>query len=377
MALVLGGHDPRGMEPRRWASVATLGLAFAAACAMPGPAWGAQPNQLLSPQVSPRAGTPTTTFVFSVSYEGRDPASSVVATVAGQTVILGLVSGTTSSGVFSGGSQLPAGTWAVTFVADAARGNDPTASGGTVQVAAPTPVPTPIPTPVPPPTPAPTPPPVVVVPAPTPTPPPAGGPGVPAPASTPTPVAAPIDGQEPPAGAPAPGSSGEPVPPAQDAVTGTAGGGVFSAAPSAAPIGGSLVSPEVFRRTDWLWPLLLGGLGVIGLVAAWGLLLGARDRRRRQAEQAALVASMPSMSPAADPEQARTAAVWELDAQLEEETIGTVDFLPLGKDDAVEEPAVVLPAAAPPKRVSPRVARLEAARTRRPASTRRRLLEGD
>lgn len=377
MAVALSGHDPRRMEPRRWASVATLGLVLAAAWAMPLPALGAQPNQLLSPSVSPRAGTTTTTFVFSVTYEGRDPASSVVATVAGQTVSLALASGTASSGVFSGGSQLPAGIWAVTFIGDAARGNDPTAAGGTVQVAAPTPVPTPIPTPVPPPTPAPTPPPVVVVPAPTPPPPPAGGPGVPAPAATPTPVAAPVDGQEPPAGAPGPGSSGGPLPTSQDAVTGTAGGGLFSAAPSAAPIGGSLASPAVFRGTDWLWSLLLGGLGVIGLVAAWGLLLGARDRRRRQAEQAAFVAAMPGMAPAAEPEQPRAAAVWELDAQLEEERIGTVDFLPLGKEDAVEEPAEALPAAAPPKRVSPRVARLEAARTRRPASTRRRLLEGD
>ena len=324
MAVALSGHDPRRMEPRRWASVATLGLVLAAAWAMPLPALGAQPNQLLSPSVSPRAGTPTTTFVFSVSYEGRDPASSVVATVAGQTVSLALVSGTTSSGLFSGGSQLPAGTW-----------------------------------------------------APTPAPPPAGGPGAPAPASTPTPVAAPTDGQQPPAGAPAPGSSGGSLPPSQDAVTGTAGGGVFSLAPSAAPIGGSLASRAVFRGTDWLWPLLLGGLGMIGLVAAWGLLLGARDRRRRQAEQAAFVAAMPGMAPAAEPEQPRAAAVWELDAQLEEERIGTVDFLPLGKEDAVEEPAEGLLAAAPPKHVSPRVARLEAARTRRPASTRRRPLEGD
>ncbi len=371
MALMGGDHDPPVMETRRWASVATLGLLLAALCALPAPLRAAQPNQLASPSVSPGAGTTATTFVFSVRYEGRDPATSVVAIVAGQTVNLALVSGTTSSGVWSGGAQLPAGNWAVNFSAVATRGNDPTTGGGTVQVAAPTPVPTPVP----PPTAAPTPPPVVAPPAPTP--PPAGGPAGAAPA-TPAPLPAPIGGQEPPAGTTASGAPGGPLPSSQDAVAGTAGGGVFSPAPNAVPIGGTGVVSTLPGRMDWLGPVMLGGLGVIALVAAWGLLIGARDRRRRKAEQAALVAAMPHIGPAAaDAEKARAAAVWELDAQLEEETIGTVDFLPLGKDDAAEEAATVLPAAAPAKRVSPRVARLEAARTRRPSSARRRLLEGD
>ena len=370
MALVGRHHDPPGMETRRWASVATLGLLLAALCALPAPMSAAQPNQLTAPSVTPRADTTATTFIFTVSYEGRDPASSVLANVAGQTVSLALVSGTASSGVYSGGAQLPAGNWAVNFSADASRGNDPTTGGGTVQVAAPTPVPTPVP----PPTAPPTPPPVIVVPPPTPPP---GGPTGPTPA-TPTPVPAPIGGQAPPAGSTASEAPGAPLPSSLDAVTGTAGGGVFSPAPSAVPIGGiALVSALEFGRTDWLWPVMLGGLGVIGLVAAWGLLIGIRDRRRQQAEQAALVAAMPSIGPAAaDAEKARVAAVWELDAQLEEERIGTVDFLPLAKDDAIEDAPGVLPAP-PERRVSPRVARLEAARTRRPASARRRLLEGD
>lgn len=369
MALVLGGHDPPLMESRRWASVATLGLLFAAACALPAPSWAAQ-NGLVSPSVSPRTGTPATTFVFSVTYDGRDPALSVVAIVAGQTVSLALVSGTTTSGTYSGASQLPAGTWTVTFSADASRGNDPTVGGGTVQVAAPTPVPTPVPTAVPPPvpTPVPTPPPVVVIPAPTP--PPAGAPAPPTSNSTPPP--APVDGQQPPAGA----TSSVPLPSAQDAVTGPAGGGVFSPAPSGVPAGAASVG-VLPSRTDWLGPIMVGGVGLVAMVGAWGLLLGARDRRRRQAEQAALVAATPGMVLAAGPEPERAAAVWELDAQLEEEKIGTVDFLPVGKEAAIEEGPAVLATAPPPKRVSPRVARLEAARTRRPASTRRRLLEGD
>jgi len=366
MALVLGGHDPPLMESRRWASVATLGLLFAAACALPAPSWAAQ-NGLVSPSVSPRTGTPATTFVFSVTYDGRDPASSVVAIVAGQTVSLALVSGTTTSGAYSGASQLAAGTWTVTFSADASRGNDPTAGGGTVQVNAPTPIPTPVPTPVP------TPPPVVVIPAPTP--PPAGGATAP-PQSSPTPLPAPIDGQQPPAGATSSASSAGPLPSSQDAVTGPAGGGVFSAAPSPVAAGAGSVG-VIPSSTDWLWPILVGGVGLIAMVAAWGLIVAARDRRRRQAEQAALAAATPGLVPSADPEQPRAAAVWELDAQLEEEKIGTVDFLPLGKEEAGEEAPAVLTTAPPPKRVSPRVARLEAARSRRPASTRRRLLEGD
>lgn len=365
MALPGHGHDPRRMERRRWASVATLGLAFAALCAVPAQTWAAQPNQLLSPSVTPAAGTPATTFVFSVRYEGRDPALSVVATAGGQTIALALVSGTTTSGTYSGASALPAGTWAVTFIADAERGNDPVAAGGTVQVVAPTPVPTPIPPP-----PAATPPPVVVVPAPTA--PPAGQ--TPAPAGQ-TPAPAPSGAQASPADGSSPGSSGTPLP--SEAIPGAAGGGVFSAAPSAAPDGAGPISPQPFRGTDWLWPLLLGGLVLIGLVGAWGLLLGARDRRRREAEQAALVAAMPSTVLAADPERARTPAVWELDAQLEEERIGTVDFLPLGKDDASQAAPAAVATASPPKRLSPRLARLEAARTRHPASARRHLLEGD
>lgn len=362
MALVLGGHDPPDMEPRRWACLATLGLLLAAACGLPAQTWAAQPNQLLAPAVSPRVGTPATTFAFSVSYEGRDPASAVVAIVAGQTVNLVLVSGTTTSGAFRGESQLPAGIWTVTFRADAERGNDPTADGGTVQVDAPTPIPTP--------SPAPTLPPAIVSPAPTPLP---AGPIASMPA-TQAPSPAQIDSQPAPAGATSPGSSTAPALHSQ-AVVGTAGGGVFSAAPSAATAGVSSRRPEAPGATDGLWTILLGGLGVIGVVAAWGLLLGARDRRRQQAEAAALISSEANrVTPGADQEQAHASAVWELDAQLEDAAIGTVDYLPLENGEAIGRPPADLPTAPPPKRVNPRAARIEAARSHRPASARRSLL---
>jgi hypothetical protein len=145
-----------------------------------------------------------------------------------------------------------------------------------------------------------------------------------------------------------------------------------------APAGAGLVSGGAFGDTDWVWRLMLGGLGLIGLVGLWGLLLGARDRRRRRAEQSALVAAMAGTVPAAvDDRQPRAPAVWELDAQLEEERIGTVDFLPVAADEPPEE-APVAPAPDPsPKRVNPRSARIEAARTHRPPSRRRQILEGE
>jgi len=350
------------MEPRRSACLAILGLLLAAAWGLPAQTWAAQPNQLVAPSVSPRVGTPATTFVFSVTYEGRDPASAVVAIVAGQTVGLALVSGTTTSGTFRGESQLPAGIWTVTFMADAARGNDPTADGGTTQVDAPTPIPTPIP--------APTAPPAVATPAPTPPP---AGPIAPAPA-TPTPLPAQINSQSPTDGVSAPGSSTAPVPSSQEEHAGTPGGAVFSSLPSAAPGAVGSIRPEADAATDTVLPIMLGGLGVIAVVAASGLLLGARGRRRQQPEAAALSATEAGLIAPTDKEKARASSVWELDAQLEDERIGTVDYLPLENGEAVGEPPADLPTATPPKRVNPRAARIEAARSHRPASQRRSLL---
>ena len=365
MALVLRAHDPPGMEPRRWASFATLGLIVAVSAALPAQSWAAQPNQLAAPSVSPRVGTPATSFVFSVNYEARDPAASVVAIVGGQTVGLALVSGSTTSGTYSGASELPAGTWTVTFSADAERGNDPTTPGGTVQVDAPTPVPTPIPAPTAPPPPAPTP-------APTPLP---VGPIAPT-APTPAPVPGAI-GTPPPDGASDPGSSSAPAPSALEEHAGTPGGAVFSLLPSAeaaaGPIGATV--PEDPRTSNAALPLLVAGLGLIALVAASGLWLGARRRRREPAEAAITTSEVAPVLPP-DHEGPRPPAIWELDAQLEDATIGTVDYLPLDTAESVPDPPADLPAAPPPKRVSPRVARLEAARTKRPSSARRTLVDG-
>jgi hypothetical protein len=363
MALLLGGHDPPDMEPRRWASVATLGLLLAGSAALPAQTWAAQPNQLVAPTVSPRGGTTATSFVFSVTYEARDPALSVVAIVGGQTVGLALVSGTTTSGTYRGESQLPAGSWTVTFSADAERGNDPTAPGGTVQVDVPTPTPTPIP--------APTAPPAIATPAPTPPP---AGPIAP-PAATPTPLPGATDSQPPDNEATEPGSSTAPVPSLLEEHVGTPGGAVFSSLPSPAAGAIGSTSPDGPRASSAVMPIMVGGLGLIAVVAASGLWLGAR-RRRQQPEAAAPSPTEAGPIAPVDKGGPRPSAVWELDAQLEDATIGTVDYLPLDDVEAVGEPPADLAAAPPPKRVSPRVARLEAARSKRPASTRRSIVDG-
>lgn len=368
--------DSRRMERRWLASVAIIGVLIGGAWVTPLPAEAAQPNQLRAPTVSPRAGTTATTFVFTVIYEGRDPAASVAATVGGQTVPLALVSGSASNGTYSGASTLAEGTWTVTFTADAERGNDPVLGGGSVQVVAATPVPapivtaTPVPAPV---TPAPTAPPAGPIP------PVPAAPLAPAPAA---PVATAAPGETPaaaPGGTSAPDASGEaaagPALPS-DGAAGAPRGAIFTTEPTVAPAGVALVSGPDFGETDWVWRLMLGGLGLIGLVGLWGILLGRRDRRRQRAEQAGLAAAMAGPVPAAVADHPRTPAVWELDAQLEEERIGTVDFLPVADDDTDEAPAVA--AADPsPKRVNSRTARLEAARTRRAPSRRKQVLEAD
>lgn len=372
MAVVGDGGDPHPMAPRRWACLATLGVILAAACLLPAPVAAAPPNQLSAPSVGPSAGTTATTFTFTVNYEGRDPAVAVVALVAGRTVDLALTSGTATAGTFRGQSMLPVGTWQVTFAAYPARGNQPTADGGLVQVAAPAPTP-------PPPTSAPTPPPVVLTPPPPTPPPPAGAPPPPAPAAgAPAPAEAP---SEPPAAAesstgPTAPSGGSGAPDA--AIVGVPVGAVFSPTPSeGAGIAGSFRADPV-RSADAVVPILLGGLGIIGLVAAWGILVGAPRRRRELAAVGVMSADPPAAAGLpADAERTRAAAAWEIDAQLEDETIGTVDYLPLEDGEAVGSPPPDVPAAPPPKRTNPRVARMEAAKSSRRATARRGALERD
>lgn len=119
--------------------------------------------------------------------------------------------------------------------------------------------------------------------------------------------------------------------------------------------------------------VMLGGVGMIGLLAvAWVLLAD----RRRQEEDAAPVAVAPTSGTAAaerEPERAR--AVWELDAQLEEAPVGTVEYLPLENGEAVGTPPEGLSPAAGPKRVNPRKARMEEAKARRPSPNRRSVVD--
>jgi len=145
------------------------------------------PNQLSDGSVIPGSGTTVTTFDFSVRYVSSNgwDAASVNALVAGLNISLALVNGTAADGTWSGASQLPEGSWPVTFAADAVQGNRPSLVGPTVVVSAalPFPTPTPSPIPTPPPTPAPTPAPT---PSPTPTPAPTPTASTPSPSPAPT-----------------------------------------------------------------------------------------------------------------------------------------------------------------------------------------------
>lgn len=142
-------------------------------------------NELSAAQAGPASGTTATTFTFTVTYDGRFPATSVTASVAGRTLAMSRVAGSLSSGTWSASSTLPAGTWPVTFAAVPERGNSASLAGPTVTVAAVTPPPAATPTPAPKATPAPVPAPVPTS-VPTPEVPPGGSTGLPV---TPPPTA--------------------------------------------------------------------------------------------------------------------------------------------------------------------------------------------
>jgi len=307
--------------PRRWSHAALLVLALLLALASP--TLGAPGNQLTQGSVNPLNGTTANSFVFTVRYTSAQghPASSVAATVASFTVPMGLIAGTAVDGTFQGNTNLPAGSWPVTFLADAQKGFDPSLAGPTVTVTLappPTPVPTPPPTPAPtpPPTPAPTPPPT---PAPTPPPTPAPTPP-PTPASTPPPAAdtpAPTapsittDGSAPPQGSggflggvvetPVPTTGGDPAP--------------------------AIGSGDVENQ---LWTILIGGLIAIATLTLFGIFLILRDRRRRTVdERIALIERSPGAPPA---RTARPRAEWE-DYELDDQPIGTVEYQPRPRDN--------------------------------------------
>jgi hypothetical protein len=299
--------------PRRWSHAALLVLALLLALAPP--TLAAPGNQLTQGSVNPLNGTTANSFVFTVRYTSAQghPATSVSATVASFTVPMGLISGTDTDGVFQGNSNLPAGSWQVTFLADAQKGFDPSLAGPTVTVTlAPPPTPAPTPVPTPPPTPVPTPPPTPVPtppPTPVPTPPPTPVPPPPAtPAATPAPSvpSSPAEGTS-----PTPGSSG------------FIGGVVETPSPSGTPDPGPAIGgPNVESQ---LWTLLIGGLIAIAVLTLFGIFLILRDRRRNTVdERIALIERSPGAPP---PRPARPRADWE-DYELDNLPLGTVDYEP-------------------------------------------------
>ena len=152
---ILGGERTRPRGTR----ILTCVVALLVASLLAPTGVAAIPNQLSDGQVSPSAGTHQTRFTFRVHYfsdQGR-PALNVVAEAAGATIGLALAIGTDTDGTYVGSSALPAGSWQVTFRADATIGLDPVLLGPTVAVVGPTPIPTPQPPPPPPPTPIATP----------------------------------------------------------------------------------------------------------------------------------------------------------------------------------------------------------------------------
>lgn len=93
-------------------------------------------NDLSAAQASPATGSTSTTFTFRVTYDGRFPATSVTATVAGRTLAMRLIGGSAENGTWSVSTTLPMGSWQVVFSATVERGAGPSLAGPTVSVAA-------------------------------------------------------------------------------------------------------------------------------------------------------------------------------------------------------------------------------------------------
>ena len=121
---------------RRRAS--TILAVLAALMMAPSSVSAAKPNELTAASVQPTSGSTATTFVLSVRYRSGagNPASAVTATVAGRTLLMGIISGTSVDGIWTVTTQLPVGSWTVTYSAEVAKGPTPTVGGGTVTVTA-------------------------------------------------------------------------------------------------------------------------------------------------------------------------------------------------------------------------------------------------
>jgi len=103
---------------------------------------------------------------------------------------------------------------------------------------------------------------------------------------------------------------------------------------------------------------MLGGVGVIGLVAAFWFLIAGR-RRSEPVEEA-----VPEVTAHRPPEKPPAPDPWDAAQRLDDEPIGTVDYLPLGNGEAIGTP----PPTEPRRRgTNPHAARIQAARGSREA----------
>jgi hypothetical protein len=120
-----------------WRRASTVLAMLAALVMAPSSVSAAKPNELLSASVVPTSGTVSTPFVLSVRYvsEAGNPATAVTATVAAQTILMANTSGTALDGTWTAVTQLPAGSWTVTYTAVVAKGPVPTVRSGTISVA--------------------------------------------------------------------------------------------------------------------------------------------------------------------------------------------------------------------------------------------------
>jgi len=236
---------------RRWLRAPLLAVTLLLTLAVPAPAQAAR-NTLSNPTASPLSGTTSTTFTFTVHYEGA--AASVTATIAGRTLPMGVVAGTSSNGTFAVSTTLPVGSWPVTFVATA-RGNPADLVGPTVTVMS---------TATPRPTTGATPPPATAPPTPPPTPQPPPITATPLPPTPPSTTASPV-------------GSGSPD------ISGFIGGFIRTPPPSPTPDAAPAVEgPGV---GDEMWTLVTGGLIALSVLALLGMVGILRTRRPEPGDQ--------------------------------------------------------------------------------------------
>ena len=225
---------------------------------------GASHDIVLSgPDASPRAGTPTTTIRFVVSYHdtGGCAPSRVIVIVpgAGQATMSATGGSPSTTMTFGGSLSLPVGTWGYRFEASSGTGagkRTATIDGpGTIVITSPAPTPTATPKPTPTPTTRPTPPPTpkpTATSAPTP-----ARTAVATPSERPTPSAQPTGSPRQPS--PAPGGSPGPHPSATP-IGGIAIPGGASGSPPADPGTGTAGASST--------GLTLPGFGIDGEAAA-------------------------------------------------------------------------------------------------------------